>query len=114
MIHMLSSFDLKPGQDFDVFAKDYEVFLDDLRAAGIIEDAGPLSKRVLNTPMDTDEGHTQSYFSVMSFRDRAQLDAAYSHIEARSRPGTASHIRMYRRLTNTTFLCWEDMTTREE
>ncbi len=108
MIHMLSSFDLKPGEDFAVFAQAYETFLQDLRAADMIVDAGPLGRRVEATPMDTDTERTQCYFSVMSFRDRAQLDAAYAHIDTRARPGTETHLKMYRRLTNTVFLCWED------
>ncbi len=108
MIHMLSSFDLKPGEDWDVFLQDYETFLADLREADLIVDAGPLGRRVENTPMDTDIGRNQRFYSVMQFRDRSQLDAAYAHIEARSRPGTTTHLRMHRRLTNSVFLCWED------
>lgn len=108
MIHMLSSFDLRPDEDFDAFAKDYEVFLDDLKTADMIADAGPLGQRVEATPMDTDAGRTQRYFSVMTFRDGEQLDAAYAHIDARARPATQTHLKMYRRLTNTVFLCWED------
>jgi len=113
MIHMLSSFDLKPGEDFNAFAEAYHMFLADLRAQDIIAGAGPLARRVEDTPMDTDEERTQKYFSVMSFRDRAQLDAAYAHIEAR-RSGTASHLRMYRRLTNSVFLCWEDISKEDQ
>jgi hypothetical protein len=45
---------------------------------------------------------------VIHFRDRAQLDLAYAHIQANTQPGTAIHLRMYRRLTNAIFLCWED------
>ncbi|CUH48755.1 DUF6614 family protein [Ruegeria atlantica] len=111
MIHMLSSFDLKPGEDWDSFARDYDTFLEDLRAADLIADASPLGRRVSDTPMDTDDTRTHQYFSVISFRDRAQLDAAYAHIDARARPGTETHLRMYRRLTKTVFLCWEDAET---
>lgn len=108
MIHMLSSFDLKPGQEFETFQADYAAFVTDLTEAGIIVGAGPLGKRVADTPMDTDEERNHAWFSILTFRDRAQLDAAYAYIEAHQRPGTASHIRMYRRITNSIFLCWED------
>ena len=108
MIHMLSSFDLKPGQDFAQFQADYTAFLADLRAADMIVDAGPLGARVADTPMDTDDERTQAYQSVLTFRDRAQLDAAYAHIEAAQTPSTASHLTMFRRVTNAVFLCWED------
>ena len=108
MIHMLSSFDLKPGQELDVFQADYAEFVEDLVSAGMIVSAGPLGKRVADTPMDTDDDRDHSWFSIMAFRDRAQLDEAYAYIEARQHPSTKSHIRMYRRITNSIFLCWED------
>ena len=114
MIHMLSSFDLKPGEDFAIFQSDYTDFVADLRAAGIIEGAGPLGARVSDTPMDTDDERDHSYYSVLSFRDRAQLDAAYAHIEAHRRPGTDTHLKMYRRVTNSIFLCWEDQPFEKE
>ena len=111
---MLSSFDLKPGQDFATFQSDYAAFVEDLTAAGIIAAAGPLGARVADTPMDTDDERDHSYFSVLSFHDRAQLDAAYAYIEARQRPSTHSHLRMYRRITNSIFLCWEDQAPEKE
>ena len=107
MIHMLSAFNLKPGEDYEQFRKAYAEFVADILDAGIIESAGPLGHRVPNTPMDTDD-RDQKCFSVMSFRDRQQLDAAYVHIERRMRPATATHLDMYRRITNSVFLCWED------
>ncbi|MFK7762412.1 MAG: hypothetical protein AB8B62_04065 [Roseobacter sp.] len=114
MIRMLSSFDLRPGEDFTSFMQDYHMVLADLRSADMIVDAGPLGRRVAHTPMDTDAERTQEYYCVMCFRDRDQLDAAYAHIDARTRPGTASHLKMYRRLTNTVFLCWEDCDLEKE
>lgn len=108
MIHMLSCFDLRPGEDLASLAQGYEVFLADLRSAKMIAGAGPPLRRVTHTPMDTDAGRTQKYFCVMYFRDRDQLDAAYAHFDADTCPGTASHLKMFRRLTNTVFLCWED------
>ena len=114
MIHMLSSFDLKPGQALDVFQSDYAEFVADLKEAEMVVDAGPLGKRVADTPMDTDEDRDHSWFSILTFRDRAQLDAAYAYIEARQNPSTTSHIRMYRRITNSIFLCWEDLPTEKD
>ena len=108
MIHMLSSFDLKPNEDWNMFASDYDHFVNTLQNAGIISGSDPLGKRVNDTPMDTDTERKQSCFSVIHFRDRAQLDSAYAHIEANKQPSTATHLRMYRRLSNAVFLCWED------
>ena len=108
MIHMLSAFDLKPGQDFEAFRQAYAAFVEDIRAADMIASAGPLGKRVADTPMDTDNDRTHQYFSIMSFRDRAQLDAAYAYIEQRARPATGTHLTMYRKVTESVFLCWGD------
>lgn len=111
MIHMLSSFDLKPGEDFEDFSRAYTAFIDELHSAGVISGAGPLGKRVSDTPMDTDIGRDQQFQSIISFQDRAQLDLAYAHISEKQHPGIASHLSMYRRITNSVFLCWEDQPT---
>ena len=55
MIHMLSSFDLKPNEDWNMFASDYDHFVNTLQSAGIISGSDPLGKRVNDTPMDTDK-----------------------------------------------------------
>lgn len=109
MIHMLSGFNLKKGESLDTLQADYAVFVEDLQDAGVIAGASPLARRVADTPMDTDDANPRQFFSVLSFRDRAQLDASYAHIEARAAPGTASHLVMYRRLRDTVFTCWEDL-----
>ena len=109
MIHMLSSFNLKPDETFAEFQTAYTAFIADLHAADVIAAAGPLGTRVSDTPMDTDDENPRQVFSLLSFRDRAQLDASYAHIEARATPGTTNHINMYRRITDALFTCWEDV-----
>ncbi len=108
MIHMLSSFNLRDGEDLETFRADYTAFIADLTAAGIIASAGPIGIRVSDTPMDTDDANPCQLFSILSFHNRAHLDAAYAHIEARAKLGTKSHIRMYMHLRDTVFTCWED------
>ncbi len=108
MIHMLSTFDLTPDEESDAFQAAYAEFVAELEAADLIAAAGPIGRRVADTPMDTDRARTQQMFSVMSFRDRIQLDAAYAHIAARRAPATATHLDMHRRIVNAVFLCWED------
>lgn len=114
LILMLSSFDPRPGEDVATFASDHDAFNADLRAAGITAGAGPLGRRVNDTPMEAEEAHTQTCFSVMQFHDCARPDAAYAHINARARPGTSSYLRMYRHLTTTVFLCREDVSHEKE
>lgn len=111
MIHMLSSFDLKPDEDWGEFTDAYAAFVDELQSAGVIVAAGPLGKRVSDTPMDTDDARDPQFHSILSFRDRTQLDAAYAYIGEKQQPGTTSHLSMYRRITNSIFLCWEDLPT---
>lgn len=108
---MLSSFDLKPGENFGDFSKAYTAFVDELLSAGIISGAGPLGERVSDTPMDTDTVRGQQFHSIISFQDRAQLDSAYAHISEGQAPGVASHLSMYHRISNSVFLCWEDQPT---
>ncbi len=108
MIHMLSSFDLKPLETLEDLERAYKAFTDDLHDAGVVAETGPVGERVSDTPMDTDDAHSQQLFSIMSFRDREQLDAAYAFISQKRQPGATSHLSMYRRITNSTFLCWED------
>lgn len=108
MIRMLSAFDLRPGEDETAFRTAYAAFVRELLEAGLIVEAGPVGRRVADTPMDTDAGHSQQLFSILGFRDRAQLDAAYAHIEALLRPATAEHLHMHRRITNSVFLCWDE------
>lgn len=108
MIHMVSSFDLKPGEDFAQVARLYDAFLADLLASDLIVDGGPLGRRVHNTPMDTDTLRTQQVFSVIRFRDRAQLDAAYDSFVGGHPVGRTSHLEVHRRITNAAFLCWQD------
>lgn len=108
MIHMLSAFDLKPHEDAQAFRAAHAEFVAELRAAALIVSAGPVGRRVADTPMDTDTGRSQQYFALMSFRDRAQMDAAYAHIAAQRPPVATPHAVVFRRIDNGVFLCWED------
>jgi len=109
MIHMLSAFDLGDDEVMSDFQVAYAAFVADLENAGLIAFASPLGARHADSPMDTDDTRAHTLFSILSFRDRAQLDAAYAHIEARAHPGTASHGDMYARVRNAVFTCWEDI-----
>ena len=108
MIHMLSAFNLKPGEDFEAFKLAYADFVDDAIKAGIVAHAEPIGQRVSDTPMDTDDDRTHQYFSIMSFKDRAQLDASYDYIERHAMPTTKTHVQMYKRIRDSVFTCWED------
>jgi len=116
MIHMLSSFEIGPGEDEAAFRAAYAGFVEDLRAEGLIADAGPVGRRMADTPMDTDAARPHTHFSVMSFHDRRQLDHAYAWLTHRKGASAGSHHDMHARIANSVFLCWQDIdeTAQEE
>ena len=107
-IHLLSAFNLRPGQDIHAFTEAYGTFVRELYEAGLIVDARPMGRRVSDTPMDTDEERDHQFFTILTFRDRAHMDGAYAHIEARMRAVTGEHAAMYARTANQIFTCWQD------
>lgn len=109
MIHMLSAFDLADAQALDDFAEAYAGFLADLKRDDLIVSAGPLGERVADTPMDTDDARDHRYYSVMTFRDRAQLDAAYARIVAKTTGATGAHQEVMSKVADTVFTCWRDL-----
>ena len=108
MFHMLSCFNLNPGEDIEDFRKAYAGFVDEMKNIGLVESSGPIGQRQSDTPMDTDDERAHRYFAVMSFRDRAQVDAAYGHIMQHRGPADAAHDRVYTRVADPVFICWQD------
>ena len=112
MIHMLSKFDLKPGKNFEEFADHYANFVKHLCRLGIIESADPIGRRVHNTPMDTAGNKEPEFFAIMSFKDRQHLDQAYSHFVGldNSHMEQSEHANVQSHITNSEFVCWQDIT----
>ena len=109
MFHMLSCFDLKPGEDVADFNSAYHAFVDEMKQNDMVESSAPIGSRQRDTPMDTDDEWNHEYFVVMSFRDRPQVDAAYAHIKKHIEPGEATHNAVYTRVINPVFICWQDL-----
>lgn len=109
MFHMLSCFDLNPGENIKAFRAAYMDFVDFLKNADLVESSDPIGRRQSNTPMDTDDEREHEYFVIMTFRDRAQVDAAYAHIMKHIEPGETSHNDVYKKVQNPVFICWEDL-----
>ena len=109
MFHMLSCFDLKAECDLERFLLAYEAFLGEMQALDLVVSSGPIGRRQNDTPMDTDEERDHSYFVIMNFRDRAQVDAAYEHIESHREPGKQTHDSVYDQVCNPVFICWQDV-----
>ncbi len=108
MIQMLSRFDLKPGIAFDAFAEHYFGFAEEMRERELIVSTGPIGRRIADTPMDTDADDAPEFYAVMTFRDRAQLDAAYAYMEGRSSTVSKHHAVVHRAVANPVFTCWSE------
>ena len=109
MFHMLSCFDLDPDVDFAAFRQAYQDFLAEMRDLDLVVSSGPIGARQSDTPMDTDAEREHDYFVIMNFRDRAQVDAAYAHIESHREPGKTAHHSVYGQVRNPVFICWQDI-----
>ena len=109
MFHMLSCFNLSPDEDIETFRANYGNFVDEMQRIDLVESTGPIGRRQSDTPMDTDEDREHEYFVVMSFRDRAQVDAAYAHIEQQFGPSDAAHDKVYTKVVDPIFICWQDL-----
>ena len=111
MFHMLSCFDLDADTDFGSFVRAYQAFLAEMQALDLVVSSGPIGRRQNDTPMDTDEERDHGYFVIMTFRNRAQVDAAYEHIESQREPGNRTHDSVYSQVRNPVFICWQDVET---
>ena len=109
MLHMLSCFNLKHGETIETFRQRYRAFVEEMQKLDLVVSTDPIGRRQNDTPMDTDEERNHAYFVVMNFRDRAQVDAAYDHIEQHFGPGDAAHNQVYTRVQDPVFICWQDL-----
>ncbi len=108
---MLSKFDLKPGKKIDEFEKNYFRFVEVVRKLDLIETAGAIGRRVKNTPMDTAGDEEPEFYSIMGFRDRTQLDAAYEYLlnPNAMQEDQFVHSVVSNAVANPIFICWQDI-----
>ena len=109
MFHMLSCFNLKPGEEIGAFRSAFRNYVDEMKRIGLVESTGPVGNRQSDTPMDTDDERDHEYFVVMSFRDREQVDAAYAHIMHHAGPSDIAHDSVYTKVMDPVFICWQDL-----
>ncbi len=109
MFHMLTCFDLKPGIEIGAFRAAYLGFVEYMRSIDLVECTGPIGQRQRDTRMDTDGERDHEYFVIMSFRDRAQVDAAYAKLAAHAEPADSGHEAIHSKIQNQIFICWQDM-----
>ena len=80
-----------------------------MQNVGLVESTGPIGQRQSDTKMDTDGERDHEYFVIMSFRDRAQVDAASAHLAPHKEPAESTHHAVYAKVRNQIFICWEDL-----
>ena len=90
MFHMLTCFNLKPGIEIGSFRAAYMDFVEHMRGIDLVESTGPIGMRQSDTKMDSDSERDHQHFVVMSFRNRAQVDAAYAKLVPHEEPEIAS------------------------
>lgn len=108
MFHMLSCFDLRPGIELGAFRRALTHYTAHLRELDLVESSSPIGRRQSDTILDTDGERHHQYFSIMTFQDRAQADAAVDHIKGHTEPGHSIHHAVYSKVQNQTFICWQD------
>ena len=108
MFHMLTCFDLGPEVDIVTFRDAYMEFVAYMKSQGLVESTGPIGERRRDTKMDTDAARNHRYFVIMSFQDRAQVDAAYACLSPHEEPAESAHRAVYSKVQNQIFICWQD------
>jgi hypothetical protein len=109
MFHMLTCFHLKPGVELDTFRAAYADFVKYMKKMDLVAGSGPIGERQNDTKMDTDRQRDHKYYVILSFRDRAQVDAAYTHLVPHAEPAESAHKAVYSRALNPVFICWQDI-----
>lgn len=109
MFHMLACFHLKPGIDIGAFRTAYTDFVEHMRGMDLVDHTSPFGQRQSNTILDSDSERDFQYFVTLSFRDRAQSDAAVDHIQRHEEPTLSIHRAVYSKVEKPVFICWQDM-----
>ncbi len=109
MFHMLTCFDLDPDVGIGDFRAAYSDFVAHLRSIDMVAGTGPVGRRQSDTPMDTDGERDHQYFVIMTFRDRAQVDATYAQFLLHEEPTNSIHHKVQTMMRNPVFICWQDI-----
>lgn len=109
MFHFLSCFNLKESTSVEEFESSLRALHAHLHEIDLLQETGPIGRRVRHPVMDTDEERDYEYYFVMSFRDRAQCDASVEYIQAHKEPGLGIHDAVNNKIADAVFICWEDV-----
>ncbi|MBK0400793.1 hypothetical protein H0I76_16455 [Limibaculum sp. M0105] len=108
MFQMLTCFNLKRGVGLEEFGAALESFISHLRETGLALGGSGVKRRCVETHLDTDRERGHEFFFVMDFRDKAQSDAAFDYLKARTPEGFRRHRAVFSRVRDQVFICWQD------
>lgn len=109
MFHMHSTFNLRPDVTLTEFQAAWDQLCKTLIDEGLLASASGIAERRADTPLDTDADRQLRYFTIMSFRDRPQSEAAWDVFDRRDEPTWTPHIRVLQMVADPVFACWEDL-----
>lgn len=109
MLHVLTTFNLKPGVSIAEFREMLGDFEDRLLQLDLVCEFGKIGRRFRDTIMDTDDDRDHTYFFLMSFRDREQCDRAIALMRDEQVSMTRVHRSVYAMVDEPLFSCWEDI-----
>jgi len=110
MFHMLSCINLKSDISIAEFRDALAEMTAFLQSKDLLQETGPIGRRIRHPVMDTDAERNHEYFFVMSFADRAQCDQAVAHVYRHEDPGHSIHQAVFDAVADdAVFICWEDV-----
>ncbi len=108
VFHMLTCFDLRAGIELGDFRRALANYTAHLQELDLVDGHSPIGRRQSDTILDTDSERNHQYFITMTFRDRAQADAAVGYIKSHTEPGQSIHHTVYSKVQDQIFICWQD------
>lgn len=111
MFHMLTCFNLKPGETIESFHESLAELTAHLKEMRLVDTVGPIGLRQRDTIMDTDDERDHQYFFIMSFTDREQCDRSVEYMYREKEPADGLHKRTYGKIQDPVFISWLDIET---
>lgn len=105
--HLLTTCSLKAGVSSEQFEQALAALVEELVGLGLLQGRSAIGRRHRHEIMDTDTEREHDYAFILSFRDRAQCDAAVRHITAASDRTGSTHSDLLGLVRNPIFSCWE-------
>ena len=110
--HMFFGFDLGPDVDEAAAWQALDDLTQALIAADVLLSTAPVAKRQHHPVLDTATHIASAFFTTMTFKDKAQADAAVKLIYAKSPDTDDTHNAFIDLVKDPFFLCFDDIPCR--